>query len=98
MALQPARKTANSWARDAASGDKMTGPTKRFLVPSFHWNEMFIERRGISNRFFLAPWERNVLDFPIISGNIALRWSAGRGYSGSINIWLLWSQALLATS
>lgn len=32
-----------------------------------------------SKRFVLAPWERNVLDFPIISGNIALRWSAGRG-------------------
>jgi len=39
---------------------------------------MFIER-AISKRFFLAPWERNVPDFPIVAANIALRWSAGRG-------------------
>lgn len=32
-----------------------------------------------SKRFCLVPWERTVLDFPIIAGNIALRWSKGRG-------------------
>lgn len=39
---------------------------------------MFIER-ATSKRFFLAPWERNVLDFEFIAANIALRWSEGRG-------------------
>jgi len=39
---------------------------------------MFIER-VTSKKFFFAPWERNVRDFEFIPGNIALRWSAGRG-------------------
>jgi hypothetical protein len=38
----------------------MTESTKRLLVPSSHRDEMFIEC-ATSNRFFLAPWERNVL-------------------------------------
>ena len=56
----------------------MTELTKSFLVPSFHWDEMLIAC-ATSKRFVLAPWERNVLDSPFIAGNIALRWSAGRG-------------------
>ena len=55
----------------------MTESTKRFLVPWFHWDEMFIER-AISKGFVLAPWERNALDSLLFAGNIALRWSAGR--------------------
>jgi len=39
---------------------------------------MFIER-VTSKRLFLAPWERNVLDFEFIAADIALRRSAGRG-------------------
>jgi hypothetical protein len=54
---------------------------------------MFIER-AISKRFFLAP----TCATSLFAGNIALRWSAGCGQSGSINIWLLWSQELLAAS
>gem|GEM_PF-6140215 len=39
---------------------------------------MFIER-ATYKRLFLAPWERSLLDLRSIVGNIALRWSAGRG-------------------
>jgi hypothetical protein len=40
---------------------------------------MFIVRATSKRGSSSLHGERNVLDFPIKSGNIALRWSAGRG-------------------
>jgi hypothetical protein len=59
---------------ESCFSDKVAG--RSVLVPE--GRNVFIERTT-SMRFLLAPEERNVLAFPLIAGNIALRWSADPG-------------------
>jgi hypothetical protein len=59
---------------------------------------MFIER-ATPKGFSSLQRSETCSTCAVIVGNIALRWSAGRTVnSGAINIWLLWSQDLVATS
>jgi len=58
--------------------------------------EMFIER-ATAKRFCSLRGAKRCSTGAVIAGNIALRWSAGCAVnSGAINIWLLWSQDLVA--
>jgi len=52
---------------------------------------MFIEST-ISKRYLIAPEERNVLDSPLIPETLRSAGALIGVNSGSINIWLLWSQ------